>query len=112
MSCPRSRSRNGCFAVSDSSSGIERVVATERQLGVDPLLGRDEPQLLEPVDLGAGEVLVGEIRERIAAPETKCRVERRERLGRPALGVRPPALFEQALEAVDVDRASGSTSRT
>ena len=41
----------------------------ERELGVDPLLERREPELLEPLDGRLGERLVGEVGERRPAPE-------------------------------------------
>ena len=83
----------------------------ERELGVDPLLDRDEPQLLEPLDLAAGELLVREVAERVAAPERERGLERLERLGRLAGGIRAPPLLEQPLER-RTSICSGSTSRT
>ena len=59
--------------------GDELGVAPEREVRLDPLLERDEPELLEPGDLGLGERLVEEVRERRPAPE-------RERLAQRALG--------------------------
>ena len=50
----------------------ERSVAAERQVGFDPLLDSDQAQLLEPSDLGLGEWLVGEVRQRRATPELEC----------------------------------------
>ena len=60
-------------------------MAPELGIGADPLLARDEPQLLEPADLGLGEVVVGQVGERRPAPERECLAQRRGallRLGR------------------------------
>ena len=83
----RSRSRSGWRATSVSSSADELGVAAEREVGVDTLLERAEPQLLEPRDLGLGERLVGEVGERRPAPQR----ERLAELLRAALGGAPPA---------------------
>ena len=48
--------------------GHERVVVAELELGVDQVLACDQTQLFEPVRLGRGERLVGDIEERRAAP--------------------------------------------
>ena len=47
----------------------ERAVPAEREIGVDPVLERGEPELLEPVRLRPRERLVREVGERRAAPE-------------------------------------------
>ena len=52
-------------------------VPAGREVGVDRHLGRAQPQLLEPADLGGGERLVGDVGQRLAAPQ-------RERLARRA----------------------------
>ena len=74
----------------------ELGIRTELELGRDALLERPEPQLLEPVDLGLGELLQLRVRERRAAPE-------RERLAQEprALRRRPPsrASADEPLEA-------------
>jgi hypothetical protein len=44
-------------------------VPAERELGIDPVLPRAEPQLLEPGDLVADELLAGEVVQRRAPPE-------------------------------------------
>jgi hypothetical protein len=46
----------------------ERRVATQRDLGVDPILQRDQAQLLEPTDLVPRELLEREVCERLSAP--------------------------------------------
>ena len=71
----------------------------ERELGVDPLLERDDPQLVEPRRLEPGELLLVEVGERRAAPERERLAQQRRapcRLGAARFG-------EQALEAVRVD---------
>ena len=52
--------------------GDELRVTSEREIRLDPLLERDGAQLLEPRDLGLGERLVEEVRERRPAPEREC----------------------------------------
>ena len=52
----------------------ELRVCPEQQVGLDPVLDRDEVELFEATDRGAGKRLRGEVRERSAAPE-------RQRLG-------------------------------
>ena len=57
----------------------------ELGVGADPLLARDKAQLLEPADLGLGEVVVGQVGERRPPPESECLAQRRRallRLGR------------------------------
>ena len=44
---------------------------TEREVGLDPLLERGEAQLVEPLDGGARERLVGEVGERRPAPQAE-----------------------------------------
>jgi hypothetical protein len=79
-------------------------VLTELELGVDQLLERGEPQLVQACDLGLGERLVGEVVERPTAPQRQSLLEHR-RGGRGAsrcqLG---PALGEEPLEPVGVER--------
>src|SRR6266550_3710077 len=49
----------------------EIVVVAERKLEIDPSLGRDEAELVEPFDLVLGELVVGEIGKRRPAPKRK-----------------------------------------
>ena len=51
--------------------GDQGRVAAERQIGLDALLERQQPELVEPGDLGLRELLVGEVRERRAAPHVE-----------------------------------------
>jgi hypothetical protein len=74
-------------------------VTAEREIGVDPLLDRAQAEVLEPVDVGAGEVLVPEVGERLAAKEIERRTEELALAGRVTLAVRP---FEKALDAAEV----------
>ena len=74
----------GVQALAQRMRGDQRVeladhlgVAARREVGVDRALGRAQPQLLEPADLGGRERLVGDVGERVAAPQ-------RERLARRA----------------------------
>ena len=71
--------------------GDQRGVMTEREVGLDAVLERDQPQLLEPRDLVLRERLVGEIGQRRPAPERErgsCSVSRRP-AGRPLERLRP-----------------------
>ena len=86
------RSRSGCSAASASSSPTSSRVPAERELGLDALLERGQPHLLEPLDRDLRERLVGEVGERRAAPERErlaqeidaaSRLAARERLARP-----------------------------
>ena len=55
-------------------------VSSRRELGVDRELDRAQVKLLEPADLGAGERLLGDVRERGAAPQLeRSRWPRRRR---------------------------------
>ena len=68
------------------------------QLGVDALLERRQPQLLEPQDLRLRERLVGEVGERRAPPQG----QRLAQLRGGSSGLGPPRLGAQALEHRDV----------
>ena len=50
-------------------------VAAQRELGLDRLLDRSHPQILEPGYLGLGERLVREVGERRPAPERQRALE-------------------------------------
>ena len=78
-------------------------MATEREVRLDPLLDGDEPELVEPGDLGLGERLVEEVRKRRPSPETERLAERA--LGRSRIAARKsrPTLGREANEAMDVD---------
>ena len=62
--------------------GHDVGVASELGVGADPLLVRDEAQLLEPADLGLGEIVVGQVGECRAPPERECLTQRRGALVR------------------------------
>ena len=50
-------------------------VAAERQVGLDALFERQQPELGQPSDLGLRELLVGEVRERRTAPHVERLLE-------------------------------------
>jgi hypothetical protein len=52
------------------STGLD--VASKAKLGVDPVLDRAEPDLLEPGDLLLGPGRVGDVVERRASPQPQC----------------------------------------
>ena len=70
----------------------------EREVRVDALLERREPQLLEPRDLRLRERLVGEVGERRATPEREGLTQ----LLRGRRGLAAARLADQPLEARDV----------
>src|SRR5215218_8843421 len=81
--------------------GDEVGMAAERQVGLDPLLERAQAQLLEPADLFASEVLIGEVGERRTAPEGERlaqNLRRRLRIFRPKV----PSAAEELLEAIHI----------
>ena len=77
----------------------DRVVPSERQLGVDALLERGQPQLLDPRDLGASEALELHVGERRPAPERERLAQGGRALGR----VERAGRVERPLEAQRVD---------
>src|SRR5439155_7369397 len=79
-------------------------VSSERQVGLEAVFERGEPQLAQAGDLGLRERLIREVGQRVSPPE-------RERLSQPRSSVVRPsgtecatALVAQALEAPGVDR--------
>jgi hypothetical protein len=77
-------------------------VASELEIGVDPLLQRGEPQLLEARDLGLSERLEREVCERRPAPERQglAQAIRRD------LGFGLPGLAQQRVEPIEIDLVS------
>src|SRR5438552_5458831 len=81
--CPVSR--GGAGPSSDSASaalagplGVQRLELTDHlamtaqcEVGLDAVLQRVEPELLQPLDLGPGEPVVGEVGQRPAPPQGK-----------------------------------------
>ena len=78
------------------------AMASETEQGLDPVLCRAKPQLLEPLDLGAGEVVEGELRQRRPSPEPERLVEHVNGLGLRAVVERTPASIDESLEALCV----------
>ena len=83
--------------------GEQRVVVSEAEPRVEPLLERHETQLLQPVRLPAREVVVGNIGVRRAAPERQRAL--RESRGERGVAILPCAgsLLHQLLESVGVE---------
>ena len=77
----------------------ERRVPSEPELGVDSLLLRREPQLVEPFGREPGEVLLADVYERRPAPEPERVTQQLD----PPSEIRAPRRLEQRLEAIDVD---------
>ena len=80
-------------------------MATQRQVGLDPLLDGAEPKLAQPADLALGERVVGEVGKWFPAPERERLAQRCGRLLGLTRGERPPALLDEPLEAIDVQFA-------
>ena len=78
---------------------------SDREIGIDAILERSEPKLLEPLDVDTGERLEREIGKRTAAPQ-------RQRLAQPLRGTlrrarreRPASFLGQVLEAMEIQLA-------
>ena len=78
-------------------------MASEREIGLDPLFHRCQTQAVEPPDLGLGEGLERELGERRSAPEAERVVQGRGRTCGIAGRERIPPFGEQPFEAVQVE---------
>jgi hypothetical protein len=78
-------------------------VAAERELRLDSLLERREPDLLEALDRRAGERLVGEIGERRTAPEAERLPQQLGRACRFAVGGSFRSVGRQPLEERQIE---------
>ena len=81
----------------------DRGVTAERELGVDLQLERGDAQLGEPRDRRLGELLVGDVRERVAAPQCEGPVERGRGRLRATGRLLALRLGHEPLEAVGID---------
>ena len=81
--------------------GDELRTAAEREVGVDAVLERREPQLLQPPDLGLEERLVG--RDRRAAARARARAPRAACAAAVAGSAAARAVGSEALEAEQVE---------
>ena len=77
-------------------------VATERELGVDPVFDRADPRLLEPWHLERRERLVGEVGERRLAPQSERLTEEHRRPGDAPMRCERPCDADQAFEPEQV----------
>ncbi len=77
-------------------------VSFELEVGVDPLLERDEPKLLEPADLALCERFVGEIGQRRTSPDVERLPQQRRARSRIRSVTR---LCRQRREALQVEAA-------
>jgi hypothetical protein len=75
-------------------------VLAELEPSVDPLLDGGLPKLVETPELGRERRLVHEICERGATPESQCSFE----LHTPLASWQRPRLFDEGLEASEIDR--------
>ena len=74
-----------------------------RQLGVDEPLVGDDAQLLQPLCLRPGPLLVGELGVRLTAPQRQGVAQRRRRSRGVTAPERRPGVGHEALEAGDVE---------
>ena len=79
----------------------ELGVAAERKVGLDPFFEREQAQLLQARDLGDEGALVGEVGQRVAAPERKRLAQLRGRLA----GLCSARFSGEPLEPREVDLA-------
>ncbi len=79
--------------------GDDLGMAARRQLRIEQLLRRGEPQLVHAPDLVLGECLVGQIAERWPVPQ----IERMSERDDPLLGLLRSRLADQALEPQDIE---------
>jgi hypothetical protein len=83
--------------------GHERALAAERELDLDPILGRRKPELIEAVSLRPHERVELHVGKRPSAPERVRVAEHGGRTARIARGARGTAGVRQLLEAVCVE---------
>ena len=79
-------------------------MTAESELGVDPLLDADEPQLLQAADLVLRPGLVREVCERRSAPEPTRLLEGMRCIEGTALVSRVTSVLEQRLATMYVER--------
>ena len=82
-------------------------VVAEDELRPEPLLLQRDAQLAQCRQRVERERRVGEVRERLAAPQRECFAQRRGRSGRIGARELPSRLLERALAADDVDGLGG-----
>ncbi len=90
--------RYECLQVGDQIG-----MPTERELGLDAFLQRDQAKLLEPLDVHPGERLEFQIGQRPAAPQALRLAQRPRRAIRVALGPSSSPVPQQPLEALEVE---------
>src|SRR5207302_5507232 len=79
------------------------VVASERQVRLDPILERREPRLPQPPNRILRERFVGEVSKRLASPQRQRRAEPVLGARRIAVAKRTPPFSTKRLELSDVD---------
>src|ERR1700753_1402276 len=82
-------------------------VLPQREVSVDPILQRSQTLLLQPRDLALRKRLIGEVRQRWAAPERESATKPVTRYSRPPRLQRPATLSDQHVEPIEVDLAAG-----
>src|SRR5262245_23163940 len=77
--------------------------APDREIGIDPVLERDQPPLLQSLRLSLRERLIEEVRECRPTPEGERGPQRLSRLLGPVRSEAPPPIPQKSLEPVDVE---------
>ena len=95
MSWPRAARVADAWRSSPRGRG-QRLWRPSARLGLDALLGRKQPELFQPLDLGARERLVGDVGQCSAPPESEAGLERLDGRRRLVRGVRTSPFLEQA----------------
>ena len=80
-------------------------VLPQRKVGIDPILKRSQPLLLEPRDLALRERLIGEVRQRRPAPQSQCPTKTVTRDSRVSILQRAATLSDHRIELLDIDPA-------
>jgi hypothetical protein len=83
--------------------GYQLPPAPEREIGIDSVLERDQPPLLQPLRLSLREGLVQEICQRRSPPERKGRAQGLARFGSLALREPCAALCQEPLEPLEIE---------
>ena len=83
--------------------GHQRRVTAQGQLGIDAVLERGQPEILEPACLGTGERFVGDVGQGLTSPESEGLLQPLRGAAGVAGGEPLPPVSGQALESIGVD---------
>jgi hypothetical protein len=85
--------------------GDRLAVSTDRKVGLQTMLERHKAQRFQPADLVLRERLVAEVRQRRTAPQRERAAQHLARLSRGPSGKQLPALVQQPLKPLQIERA-------